>query len=112
MLKAAAWLARYAYIWPTALTTDDDDRMRWLVILGSACDRFGVRCLVYCHPPRSSIMRKTTATRALESLFTSAADSLSRDLAMAEAFLRYAYTLREIAAATGSKPATVWLVVF
>lgn len=48
----------------------------------------------------------------LESLFTSAADSLSRDLAMAEAFLRYAYTLREIAAATGSKPATVWLVVF
>lgn len=44
----------------------------------------------------------------LESLFTSAADSFSRDLAMAEAFLRYAYTLREIAAATGSKPATVW----
>jgi hypothetical protein len=44
----------------------------------------------------------------LESLFTSAADSFSRDLAMAEAFLRYAYTLREIAAAIGSKPATVW----
>jgi putative transposase len=27
---------------------DDEDRMRWLVMLGSACDRFGVRCLVYC----------------------------------------------------------------
>jgi putative transposase len=44
----------------------------------------------------------------LQTLFENAGDAVSSDRAMAQAFLRYAYTVREIAEAVGRKPATVW----
>jgi putative transposase len=88
----------------------EDDYRPGPLVCGSEAFQRRANALLEAHRDNDDFVHaeRFAGRPSLESLLAGAQDSVSRDAAMREAFLKHAYTLREIARAVGSKPATVW----
>ncbi len=90
--------------------SDDDDYPGGPLVCGSETFQRHVNSLLEAHRANGdfSYAERFAGRPPLEALVRSADNAPAIDAAMSEAFYRYAYTLREIAGAVGSTPATVW----
>ncbi len=73
--------------------TDDEDREKWLEILGNVCSRFNWRCHAYCQMDNHYHIHKRKIPKSLEYYERK---YKNQKLAIYKAYLSGGYTLKEI----------------